>query len=246
MRAVIIDDERNVRMVIRSMVHTYAPSVKIVGEASTCLQGIDIIRTMEPDVAFLDVELGDGTGMDVIASVKDLSCLFAVVTAHSSYAVDAYAHDAVSFLLKPVDPDAIVKAIAKLSAALEARQILAEKSQLRRVTLRDAENDYVVRIADILTCTAKGVYTVIRMTDGSSLLLSKNLKEYEDMFSQYGFLRVHHGHLVNVHHIRRYDRRHGHVLVLSDDSVVPVSVRKREVVLRTLHSVVLGNSHGGQ
>ena len=177
-------------------------------------------------------------------SERDFEVVF--ITAYDHYAIDAFRFSALDFMLKPVDPDDLVKAVSKAKEAVSKAnlhdRLAVLESNLGKITdgfqkivLKDAESIHIIKIAEIVHCQAEGSYTRFFIEDGRSILVSRNLKEYEKMLKPHGFFRSHHSHLVNINHIVRFDRSEGGSLIMVDKSSLPVSSRRRDQLMTILN-----------
>lgn len=223
----------------------YCPQIELVGEAQSMSEARVSILKHQPDLIFLDVELGDGTGIELVQSFKKFQPHVIFITAHDKYAIDAFHCSALDFLLKPIDPEDLVDAVRKakqLSSIQDLdKQIKVLEERLvnvnqepNKIVLSDAESMYLVKVNDILWCTAEGSYTKFNLVDGSEILVSKNLKSYEGVLDGDKFLRIHHSYLVNIQHIKRFERSEGGMLVMDNDRILPVSVRKKDNLMQLL------------
>lgn len=241
MRALIIDDEQNVREALKGLLKLWSPETEVVGEASGVAQGLAKIHAHFPELIFLDVEMADGTGFDLLKLVPERKFEVIFVTAHQHYAIDAIRMSACDFLLKPVDPDDLCDAIERAKTKLVNHGgdpidvMLQHASGIKdRIVLKDLENIYVIKIADIIHCEADGRYTRFFVKGaGRPILVSTNLKEYEQLLCPSGFVRIHHSHLINMAHINRIDKINLSVH-LSEEQKVPISVRKKDELLKRL------------
>jgi two-component system LytT family response regulator len=194
--------------------------------------------------------MDDGTGFDLMRQVTDPLFQLVFVTAHNKYAIEAFKFSAIDYLLKPVDPEALQLCIKKAAERMQARdlgkqiefllkQVSGKPDADKRIVLKDIDNVYFVKVADILFCEAEGTYTKFHFSTGKPILVSKNLKEYETILEPLGFLRTHHSYLANPGKITMYDKTDGGMLILEGGHTVPVSQRKRDTVLAILE----GRSH---
>jgi two-component system, LytTR family, response regulator len=245
MRAVVIDDESNLRQTTKALLSVYCPEVEVLGEADGVATGMALIKSQKPDLVFLDVEMADGTGFDIMHAFpqRDFAVIF--ITAHDDYAVRAFKFSAIDYILKPIDPDdlerAVKKAIKKLDSGVSGLHLKALESnlkvpKLKRIVLRDAEKVYLVDISEIIRCESDDNYTNFYLTEGRKILVSNTLKEYETLFVNHDFFRCHQSHLINLHFFDHFDKREGGSICLKDGSVLPVSVRKREQLMKVLES----------
>ena len=241
MRALIIDDEQNVREALKGLLNLWSPETEVVGEASGVAEGLAKIHAHVPDLVFLDVEMADGTGFDLLKLVPERKFEVIFVTAHQHYAIGAIRMSACDFLLKPVDPDDLVEAIERAQTQLinhggdPIDVMLQHASGVKdRIVLKDLENIYVIKISDIIHCEADGRYTRFFVNGMERpILVSTNLKEYEQLLSPSGFVRIHHSHLINLAHINRIDKVNLSVH-MSEEQMVPISVRKKDDLLKRL------------
>jgi two-component system, LytTR family, response regulator len=245
MRVLVIDNELNLRAGIKSLLHGFCPEISSIEEADGVQSGLQKIKSFLPDIVLLDVEMDDGTGFDLMKQVTNPAFQLVFVTAHNKYAIDAFQFSAIDYLLKPVDPDALQKSIQKairniqskdLSRQIEflLQQLNGKHDHDKKIVLKDIENIYFVKVADILYCMAEGTYTKFFLQNRPPVLVSKNLKEYENILEPLGFIRTHHSYLVNPAKIIRFDKTDGGLLILEDDLKVPLAQRKKEWVLSIL------------
>lgn len=244
MKALIIDNEAPIRESLHQMLIAFCPEIKTIKEAGTIQMGLDAIHWYDPDIVFLDVELDEGTGFDLLTRLPAYNFQLIFITAHDKYAINAFKFSALDFLLKPIDPDELVKSVGRASKNVQhdpgkQLSLLLEQMQHRhehpkKIVLRDLHKTYYVKIDEILYLEAEGIYTRFYLTGQQQILVSKNLKEYESMLESLGFVRTHHSFLVNPEKIKLFDKSEGGMLLLDEGNAIPVSQRKREVVLRML------------
>ena len=240
MKTIIIDNEPNIICGLSQLLQLYAPEIELIGTAGNLEDGLALLKTQQPDLLFLDVELDDGTGMDLLSRLPaEPTFELIFITAYEKYALDAFKFSAIEFLLKPIDPDDLIQSMEKVRQRRKDQSwklrfsVLSEnieilKSQNRKIVLKGKEQVYVVKLADILYCEASSSYTFFHLS-GDKILMSKSLKYYEELLKPYGFIRVHHSFLINQQKIAKYDRLDC-TLVLDGGQQVPVSHRKKEVL----------------
>lgn len=244
MQAVLIDDDANVRENLRTLLSIYASEIEILAEADGVKAGVACIKEHHPELVFLDVEMKDGTGFDVLSiyGAADFKVIF--VTGHDAFAIKAFKFSAIDYLLKPVDPDELVNAVKKASVAhdqveeqLKISSLLdnqKQKDREQKILLKDADNVYLVAVDEIIRCESETNYTRFYMMDGRVLMVSKTLKEYDALFQEASFFRAHQSHLINLRHFDRFEKKDGGVVHMKDGSVLPVAVRKKEALLTAL------------
>ncbi len=247
MRILIVDNEKEVRELLKDMIAAVSAVTHEIAEADGVASGLGMINTFRPDTVFLDVEMGDGTGFDLMNQVQQPSFQLIFTTAHNKYAVQAFKCSAIDYLLKPVDMtelgNSLEKAAANLSNTNLGKQMAVLMQQLsgknmthKQIVLKDIEASYFVKIADILYCEAEGSYTKFYLANTNPIIISKNLSTYDELLGAHGFIRTHHSYLVNPARIKMYDKTDGGTLVLDSGHIVPISHRKKDFVLNLLEN----------
>lgn len=247
MTILIIDNEPALRGTLKELIKYSGFGYSVILEASGVKEGLEVIHAENPDIVFLDIEMEDGTGFDLMKQISNPQFQLIFVTAHNQYAVDAFKFSAIDYLLKPVDPEylkiSLEKAAANIKSKLLSEQIEVLLQQLsgkadkdKRIVLKDIDNIYFVRITDIMYCMADGTYTRFYLQNQKDILVSKNLKEYENLLEPLGFLRTHHSYLVNPDKITIYDKSDGGALILEGGLSVPVSQRKKDMIISILEN----------
>ncbi len=244
LKTVIIDDESKAREAIREMIRIYCPGVELIGEAQDVLSGIQLVKSAQPDLVFLDIKMPDGTGFDLLNRIekKDFALIF--LTAFDEYAVKAFRFSAIDYLLKPLDPDELIIAVDRVISSLENERdnlsallnnLKSIQKDSKKLVLKTAESIFLVNISDIIRCESTGNYTKFFLTNQKPVLVSHTLKDYDDILNEYHFFRVHQSHLVNLDHIMRLDKADGGTLIMSDNQSVPVSTRKKDALVKALN-----------
>ncbi len=241
LRTVIIDDEAHIRETIRRLLVKYCPQVMLIGEAESVAGGVKLIRGQNPQLVILDIRMDDGTGFDLLKKFETIDFKVIFITAYEKYAVQAFRFAAIDFLLKPVDPEDLADAIKRAENMIQHQfntqlRILQENLQTdvhqkKKIVLRTQESIYLVDLQDITYFESDRCYTVVHRLSGEQVLVSKNLREFDDMLSDSGFYRVHRSYLVNLLHIARFDKYEGGYIVLSGGQNIPVASRKREELM---------------
>lgn len=250
MRAIIVEDELNVREGFVKLINTFCPEVNIIDVAETVETALEIINNSEFEILFLDINLPDGSGFDLIHRLQNRNFHIVFVTAYDQYAIDAFKISAVDYLLKPVSPDLLKNALQKLKSlpasnedkrmeVLDARVKRSFKST-EKIILKDGDSMQLVVINDIIYCNAEGSYTTFYLKDGKQIITSQNLKEYERMLSPYGFIRNHHSFLINLNHVISIQKSDGGYIIMSDNSNLPLSIRKKAAVVEALKTKFVG------
>ena len=246
MRTLIIEDELRAISALKSEIGFHCPDLEILGVARTVKDGIEKIKTLHPDLVFLDIQLSDGLGFNILAACTEYKFKIIFTTAYSQYAIKAIKLSALDYLLKPIDPVELVESVEKalsqannsnlqnqFSVLMDQLENKTETSQ--QIVLKDTDKIYFIKMNDILFCKAEGAYTKFYLADSSSIFVSRNVGSFEELLAPAGFIRTHHSCLVNPTKIKVYDRKTDNgVLVLEGGHVIPVSQRKKEMVLALL------------
>ena len=241
--AILVDDFPKALELLKFDIETYHPNIEIIATAKSVVAAAKLLQKNQPDILFLDIMLGDGTGFDILEIVPNLKSKIIFVTASDAFAIKAFKFSAIDYILKPYSKEgldnAIEKAVSQLQPSLEQLQVLKEaidspKNKPNKISLHTQDKIIVVDIANIVRCKSDNNYTTFYFLDGSKILVSKTLKFYADILKEINFLRVHQSHLVNNKYIKEFIKSDGGYLVLKDKSTVPVSVRKRNEVLKAL------------
>lgn len=244
MRIVLIDDEATVRENLKILLNIYAPEATVVGEASGVQEGLGCIRTHRPDLVLLDVEMKDGMGFDLLSMYGAIDFKLIFVTGHNAYAIKAFKYSAIDYLLKPVDPDELSQAIVKAKEAFDAQDQnlrvanLVQNKQAsppdQKIVLKDSETVYLVAVTDIVRCESETNYTKFYLVDGRMVMVSRTLKEFDQLLDGQSFFRAHQSHLINLHHFDRYEKKEGGMIHMKDGSTLPVAVRKKDALMSAL------------
>lgn len=238
-RTIIVDDEAKGRQSLIKMLQLLHAPVEIVAEAASVETAVALIDSHKPQLVFLDIQLQKGTGFDVLEQLnfKDFQLIF--VTAYDQYALKAFRYAAMDYLTKPIDPDQLEEALQRLPAketpnynSEKINALQANKNELHRLALNDAQGIQLVKVQDIIYCSAQNNYTEFHLKDGQKHLVSKTLKEYEELLSEAGFFRVHQSYLINLEEVSQYLKQDGGYVQMSDGSLIGVSRRKKEELLR--------------
>lgn len=248
-KAVIIDDEKKSRQALTGLLERYCHNVIILGEAEGVQSGIEMIKSTSPDVIFLDIQMQDGSGFRLLQSFEKIDFEIVFTTAFDQYAIKAIRFSALDYLLKPIVPQELMEAVRKVEDIKMARQqniqeninVLLENIQnpveSRKIILSTAEKIHVVDVDNIIRCESDNYYTKFFFMDGSRLLISKTLKESESLLRGHQFIRSHKSHLVNTKYIRGFVKSDGGYILMSDNSKVPVSRRRKELIMETLNNL---------
>lgn len=243
---VIVEDHPNALSLLKTSLAEHHPELKIIATAESVVEAAKILRKTEPDILFLDVMLGDGTGFDLLEIFPNLKAKIIFVTASDEFALKAFKFAAIDYVLKPyVDEDlskAIERAKAQLHPSKERLEILkqtmfAPEKKPNKISLHTLDKIIVVSLENIVRCESDNNNTKFHINDGQMVFVTKTLKYFSDMLKTHDFLRVHQSHLVNISYISAFIKTDGGYLMLKNGKTVPVSVRKKSEVIDILDSM---------
>jgi len=218
LRTIVIDDEKLSREVIRNYLREYCPDIEVSATASSVQSGYRMIKKHKPDFVFLDIEMADGKGFDLLSMFERIEFKVIFVTAYSEYAVKAFRFSAVDYLLKPVKIDELISAVEKVKSFSEKgvdKEIISSllenlrtgSSSPQIILIPHLKGFEVLRIREIIMCQADGYCTNIYLTGNRKVISSKNLKHFNEILEDQRFLRIHHSYLVNLDHVAGYSRQ---------------------------------------
>lgn len=247
LRAVVIDDVASIRAKNIELIKQYCPQVTVLAEADGVETGVQIIKQYAPDLVFLDVDMNDGTGFDLLEKLKPIKFKVIFITGFENYASRAFRFSALDFLLKPVNPTDLIEAVNKaiLSVDKDLQELkfstlfanLERPKNLQKIILKTAERVFSVSVQDIVRCESDKNYTTFYLLDGQKLLISNTLKEYETLLEPMGFFRCHQSHLINMAYFDHYLKTDGGAVIMKDKAMVPLSPRKRDNLFLLLENI---------
>ena len=241
LRTIIIDDEPHVRKTLARMVEEECSNVKLLKSADGVKSGLKAIDEQNPDLVLLDIQMDDGTGFDLLKKAEPINFKVIFITAFDQYAIRAFKFSAIDYLLKPVDPEDLVQAVNRAEQMVQEDfstqlkvlddNLKTQETKGKKIILRTSETVHLVKVSDISYCESDLSYTQFYLADGQKILVSKTLKEFEDMLKEFGFFRVHKSFLVNLFAISKFEKADGGYLVMENKDRVPVASRKRDQLL---------------
>ena len=245
-KAVIIDDEQSSVELTSGMLRFYKDSISLSATGSSVEEGYQLIRTHRPGLVFLDVQMEDGSGFDLLNKLGSIDFKVVFITAHNEFALRALRYSAMDYLLKPLSPIDFSEAVRKAMQAINhdevnlqmktlLHNISLQQQQQRKIVFKTQEKIYSVDTPDIVRFEAEGSYTTVYLVEGKKIIVSRIIKEFEEMLAPEGFIRVHQSHLVNRNHIFCFEKQ-DNVITMKDGTPVPVSTRKKDMVLHVIQS----------
>jgi two-component system LytT family response regulator len=240
-KAIIIDDDSNLRQGLLHLLKQLAPDIEVVGQVEEVAQGVNALHQLKPDVLFLDIQLTDGTGFDILEQFQkqfgkpNFQVIF--ITAHEQYALKAFRFSALDYLLKPIDLDDLQQVIEKIrknkNQVSEYKNIevllehLSQKTSSKRMALPTAEGIHLFDIKDIIRIESSDNYSIFYFKNNEKIMVSKTLKDYEDLLTPHGFERIHQSHLINMSYLKSFLKKDSYVVMI-DGKQLPVAIRKKE------------------
>ena len=246
-KAIVIDDEQHCITRLQTLVSDYCPTaVEILGWANSVEDGLQLIKSKKPELVFLDVQINQSTGFDLLEQFTDISFHIIFTTAYEQYALKAFKFSAADYLLKPIDPDDLLLAINKLESQIYRKSIPQQLEALafnfknlnknHKIAIPTLSGLEFLHVQDIVHCESDINYTTIYMEHNKRLVVAKTLKDFEAMLVSHNFYRVHNSHLVNVVKIKSYNKGKGGWLKMEDGTEIEVSSRRKDGLLNKLTS----------
>ncbi len=241
--AVIVEDMKDALELLKRDLAAQYQDIEIIGTAQSVVEAAKVLRKQEPDILFLDIMLGDGTGFDILEIFPDLNAKIIFVTASDEYAIKAFKFAAIDYVLKPYSQtdlkNAIDRAKLQIQPSKERLEILrdtlkAPENKPDKISLHTLDKIIIVNLEDIVRCESDSNNTMFYLNSGKKVFVTKTLKYFSDMLKPYQFLRVHQSHLVNLQCIRAFIKTDGGYLMLKNGENVPVSVRKKAEIIEVL------------
>lgn len=243
-KAVIIDDLKESRTILKQDLLDYCPQVDVIGEAEGVVSGLKLIKETQPELVFLDINMNDGSGFDLLEILNQQNFSIIFTTASDLYAIKAFKFSAVDYLLKPIDIDELVKAVEKLENNTAAKgtnyELLKNNlkgKEINRIALHTQDKIHICSIDEIVRCESTVNYTTFYFVDGSKKMITKTLKYFDQILTASGFYRVHQSHLINAQYIKEYVKTDGGFLKMKGDDIVPISSRKKAEILNLIATI---------
>lgn len=236
-RALLVDDEEDVLSNLSFLLGKYCPIIEIIGLAKNADEAVGIVGEKNPEVVFLDIEMPGKDGFDFLDQISDRFFEIIFVTSYNQHAIRAFRYSALDYLLKPIDIDDLLDAVNRVTSRIQDHQNSSFSIDLIKEALSGAipskialptnKGTHLISISDIIFIEADGSYCSVHITGQNPLMLSKNLKEYEDLLQTSGFFRVHYSYLVNMNHIKNFSQIDGGTLIMSNNQNIPISRRRK-------------------
>ncbi len=247
-KTLLIDDEKDARFILRNLLERkHSKQIEVIGEADDVTPGIEAIKSLKPDLIFLDIQMKKGTGFDLLNQLDEINFEIVFVTAHNQYGVEAFKFTAFGYLLKPINSRDLSEVISKLQSKLaqsknkvkDRLKVLIEnygnEGEVQKLILPNVDGFQVVRISQIIRLEGDRNYTNFILLGGKKIIASKNLGEYEELLNPHGFFRIHQSTIVSLRHISAYLKADGGMVETADGARLKVSrYRKNEFLNKFL------------
>ncbi len=241
--AIIIEDMSDALALLKKDVEARHPEIEIVATAQSVVEAAKVLRKNQPDILFLDIMLGDGTGFDILEIFPDLKSKIIFVTASDEYAIRAFKFAAIDYVLKPYAHEDLSLAIERAKEQIQPNKerlrilkdtIAAPDQKPDKISLHTLDQIIIVSLDDIIRCESDSNNTIFHLQDKRKIFVTKTLKYFAEMLKSYDFVRIHQSHLVNLQCISAYIKTDGGYLMLKNGENVPVSVRKKTEIIEIL------------
>lgn len=249
--AVIIDDEQGAANSLKILLSELVTEVVCLGTAHSALDGIKLIRSVQPQVVFLDINMPFYDGFDLLEHFEDPDFFVVFITAHEEYAIKAIKYQACDYLLKPIDPDELELCVNTISRKMSHGKATSgknedhikplagaeQKAQDRQLAIPIRDGVVFIRQEDIIRVEGEGSYSVFYTLDAGKYISSRHLKEFEDLLPEHVFFRIHKSHLINISKVRKYLKTDGHYVEMEDGSVLEVARRRKDDLLQLINAL---------
>lgn len=244
MKAILIDDEKRARVSLSLLLQEYCPEVELVAECENLSEGVKAIRKYNPDLVLLDIEMPGHSGLELVDFFDEKEINFSIIftTAYNEYAIQAFKLSALDYLLKPIVPEELKNAIARMERQKSMQfKALAENIQnetFEKIAVPSGNSLILLTIADIIFIKGEGAYSEVQMRDKTKHLVSRNLKNFEEiLLKDKRFLRTHKSYLVNFNEVVSYNKSDGGWLDMKNGTSIPVSTEKSNLILERIQIV---------
>ncbi|NNC96308.1 MAG: response regulator transcription factor [Chitinophagales bacterium] len=247
-KCLIVEDDSFSREILKDLIEENFENLSIISNASNIVEAKREIIKHQPDLVFLDVELPDGNSFDLLEKMKQLDFQIIFITSHDNYAIRAFKYSAVDYILKPIKTEALVKAVQKV---MNRRRLVENQFKIEflmnnlaksnddnaKIALPSSNGLDFVKVNSIIRCRAESNYTHIYLNGGEELIISRSLKEFEEILPQGIFYRIHKSHLINLHYLKKFVKHDGGYVVMEDGEMISVASRKKDKFLGSVRKM---------
>lgn len=249
LRTILVDDETRGINSLQKLLQMNCPEVEIIGSSNNPDEAVRLIETATPNLVFLDINMPEKNGFELLKEIADIDFEIIFVTAHNEYALQAFHFSAIDYLLKPVEVDLLIQAVKRAAKRIEGKVINENLETLMynmkqnrlpqdmKICIHSLKGFQVINLKEIIYCEAASNYSIFHLTDQPSICASRPIHEYETLLEDAGFLRVHKSFLVNLNQIKEYHRGEGGTVILSNNIEVEISRRKKELFIAKMKEI---------
>jgi len=239
-KAIIVEDEHDLREINRRLLENNFPDINVVGETDSVDGGVKLIQKEKPDLVLMDIEIIGGTGFNILQKVKPYNFKLVIITAFNQFAIKAIKFSAIDYILKPINEFEFVNAIESALKMIEQSQrelqlenfidLYEKQNRAKKIVLRTSESMHLVDISDIEYCKSDNTYTTFFLISGERILVSKSIKEFSDLLEDCDFFRPHQSYLINLNAVSRIDKSDGGFVILKSGVEIPISSRRKQII----------------
>ncbi|KAA3622063.1 MAG: DNA-binding response regulator [Bacteroidetes bacterium] len=243
LKTIIVDDEIHARKVLRKMLLPFSAQIKIIGEADSVESGIEVIKELSPDLVLLDIQMKDGTGFDLLKEFSEPAFKVIFITAFDQFALRAFQCNAVDYLLKPLNPEILEKAINKIvktsekpSYDIQLKELInaVQNKKIEKLALSTSEGLIFLKIKELIRMESDSGYTTFFPKNDRSIVVAKNLGDFEELLPKDTFFRPHQSHIINLDFVKSILRRDGGYALMEDSTNIPISRRRKDLLVELL------------
>ncbi len=248
-KALVVDDEEYSRGVVVSLLEQNFPEIEIVDKAKSAIEAIKSINKHNPDIVFLDIEMLDGTGFDVLDALPKVNFQFIFITSYSHYAIKAFKYSATDYITKPVDIDEFTEAVEKLKQNIVLNihtgknlEVLQENISAKtptRIIVPDAQGYNYIKLEEIIRFEADGRYTQLYLNEGRKITISKILREFSYLVDDKYFFRTHKSHIINLNYVKTLLKHEGGEIIMDDNSRIALSRERKKDFVKVMEGIGL-------
>lgn len=243
----LVDDEPGSLATLEQLIQMYCPSIRVIGKAMNPIEAAAQIESLQPQLVFLDIEMPYGNAFDMLDKMKEISFEIIFVTAYNNYALKAFRYAAADYLLKPLNIDELVEAVNRITDRINSQRVdgriaalienLNNKSEKFSKIILPVNDGFLVEDVDqIMYLNAEGSYTTIHLASNKKVMVSKLLKEFEDMLPVVDFCRIHHSTIININYVKKFYKGRGGEVEMANGEMMLISTRKKSDFLSRFKS----------
>lgn len=236
--AIIVDDELHGRENLKKIIENYCPEIEMLACADSVINAKKLVYNHKPEVVFLDINMPVLDGFDFLDEYDDRNFMVVIVSAHEDYGINAVKADVIDYLLKPINIKELKLTVKKLISIKNKRTQVEIVQENDKLVIPSTHGFKVVVFDDIMHLEADGCYTTIFVKDGKKIVVSRTLKDFEDILSKVNFFRIHKSHLINLKYVKDYSNLSGNLVTMADGNKVEISRRKAPLFIQQIKKLL--------